>query len=77
MRDFLESRDFYPRDSEFLTPGIDIFYLRGIPGIFHPRDRDVFSWDGISRQNATSGFKWLKSENKNLLFCVSEYDDIY
>ena len=28
--------------------------LRDIPGIFYPRDRDLFPWDG-TRQKAISG----------------------
>ena len=56
---FRDSRSQIPipgiRDRDFL------FWARSknpenpeIPGIFYPRDRDFFSWDGISRQKATS-----------------------
>ena len=47
----LEFGIFIPRIRDFFG----IFDLRDIPGIFYPRDRDFFSWDGISRQKATSG----------------------
>ena len=79
IRDFFRFQDFNPRESGFFSISgfFRDFLHSGYPGILHPRDRDVFSWDRISRHNATSGFECLKLENKDLLFCVSEYNDIY
>ena len=36
-----------------------IFYLRDIPEIFYPRNRDFFSWDGIPRQKTNSAIEIL------------------
>ena len=44
--------NFYPRDSGFFQD----FFPSGYTGDFLFRDRDFFSWDGISRQKATSAY---------------------
>ena len=50
IRDFLEFRDFYPRDFRKIS---EIHVKSQGFGIFYLRDRDLFTWNGISRKKPT------------------------
>ena len=54
------SRNFFFPPPWIFIPGIfRIFYLWVIPGIFYPRYRDFFSWDGPTKSQLWSGRLFL------------------